>query len=84
MNIEEITKFVESRELGGDEHVRIDFKKRDPIYGLFIKTRDYDELRSKNFWRIVTKQHFAEWKKTKNSNLAKIFHGSDFTKLKVV
>lgn len=84
MNIEEIQKFLDKEKPAKEECVRIDFKKRDPVYGLFVQSRDYDELKSKNFWRIVTKTHFEEWHKTKDTNLAKIFSGSDFTRLKIV
>ena len=84
MNIEEIEKFLGKQENPGPEVIKIDFKKRDPIYGLFLKGNDYGELKSKNFWRIVTKLHIDQWKKTKDVNLAKIFNGSDFSKLSLV
>lgn len=83
MNIEEIELFLERQPVKTGQHVRIDFKKRDPIYGLFIKTNDFTDLKSKNFWRIVTATNMAEYAKTKNMNLARIFSGSDFSKLSV-
>ncbi|MDB5230759.1 MAG: short-chain dehydrogenase [Chitinophagaceae bacterium] len=84
MNIEEIEKFLDKQALKNEEHFRIDFKKRDAVYGIIVKSRDYNDLKSKNFWRIVTKTNFTEWHKTQNINLAKIFNGSEFTRLKVV
>ncbi|OLY93873.1 hypothetical protein SAMN05444008_11178 [Cnuella takakiae] len=83
MNIEEIELFLERQTVKAGQHVRIDFKKRDPIFGLFIKTNDFTDLKSKNFWRIVTATNMAEYQKTKNMNLARIFSGSDFSKLSV-
>lgn len=83
MQIEEIEKFLDSKTDTDNKYIKIDFKKRDPIYGLFVKDRDYNDLKSKNFWRIVTRTHFNEWKKSKNTNLAKIFSGSDFSKLTI-
>ena len=84
MNIEEIEKFLEREKLNQEQFVKIDFKKRDPVYGLFVKSNDFNDLKAKNFWRIVTKTHFDAWRRTKDMNLAKIFSGSDFSKLKVV
>jgi len=59
----------------------IRFKLRSPIKGLFIKTADYQELSRKNLWRIVHESYMAEYKKTQNENLARIFNGTEFTKL---
>lgn len=59
----------------------IRFKTRSPIKGLFIKTSDYDELSRKNLWRIVSESYINEYKKTRDDNLARIFNGSEFTKL---
>jgi hypothetical protein len=81
MNTEEIQKFLDTKASANSHYVKIDFKKRDSIYGLFIKDRDFDDLKSKNFWRIVTRPHFDDYNKSKNVNLAKIFSGSDFTRL---
>ncbi len=81
MNIEEIEKFLVTKTIPENNYIKIDFKKRDPVYGLFIKTGDYDDLKSKNFWRIVTRPNFTEWSKSKNMNLARIFSGSDFSRL---
>jgi hypothetical protein len=42
---------------------------------------DYDELKSKNFWRIVSNSHLDEWKQTKDINLTRVFNGVSFTRL---
>ena len=81
MNTEDIEKFLQTKATAEDSYVKIDFKKRDSVYGLFIKDGDYADLKSKNFWRIVTRPHFDAWVKSKNANLAKIFSGSEFSKL---
>lgn len=81
MNTEEIEKFLDTKTSVQNNYVKIDFKKRDSIYGLFVKDKDYTDLKSKNFWRIVTRTHFDEYNKSKNVNLAKIFSGSEFSKL---
>ena len=84
MNSEEIEKFLNTKTAKGDGYVKIDFKKRDTIYGLFVKDNDYTDLKSKNFWRIVTRTHFDEYNKSKNINLAKIFNGAEFSRLSLL
>jgi len=64
-----------------EKEMKIFFKQRSTITGLFVKANDYEELRSKNFWRIVTSHNVETWKKTKDINLAKIFNGTEFTRL---
>jgi hypothetical protein len=81
MNIEDIQKFLDGKTSEGNEFVRITFKKRDAVYGLFVKDKDYDELKTKNFWRIIPQSQFEAYSKSKNLGLAKIFQGSDFAKL---
>jgi hypothetical protein len=81
MNIEEIEKFLNKDNVAEELCIKVNFKKRDAIYGLFVRSKDYNDLKSKNFWRIVTKTHFDQWHKTKDINLAKIFHGSEFSRL---
>lgn len=81
MNNIEIEKFLTTKTSVDSSYVKISFKKRQPIFGLFLKETDYNELKAKNFWRIVTRKHFDEWNKSHDVSLAKIFHGSDFSKL---
>ena len=84
MNTEDIQKFLESKTSNGNDYVKIDFKKRDTIYGLFVRDQDYNDLKSKNFWRIVTRKNSDEYKKSKNINLAKIFNGAEFSRLSLL
>lgn len=81
MNSEVIEKYIESKEVEG-KPVTISFKQRNNITGIFIQGNDYAEMKKKNFWRIVSETNFAEWKESKNSSLARIFSGSEFTKIK--
>lgn len=80
MTYEQIEEITQKRFLPGSTF-EIRFKTRNAIKGLFIKTRDYDELSRKNLWRIVNETHIDEYKKTNNENLARIFNGTEFTKL---
>jgi hypothetical protein len=84
MNTEEIQKFLGSRQVPEGHQLKIDFKKRDTIYGWLVQSNDYNDLKSKNLWRIVRQKDMEEWSKTENVELAKIFNGSDFMKLSVV
>jgi len=51
---------------------------------LIVRSNDYDDLKSKNFWRIVPIALVEDWNNSKNVNIAKIFNGAEFTKLSVV
>ena len=51
MTSELISKFIEN-EQQPNKPVKIEFKKRNAVTGMFVKVNDYDELKSKNFWRI--------------------------------
>ncbi len=81
MNIEDIEKFIDNKTTADENYVKISFKKREAIYGLFVKDKDYSHLKSKNFWRIVTRTRFSEYNESKDINLARIFNGSEFSRL---
>ncbi len=80
MTNDAIIHHVESKG-DGEKTMDIHFKQRSTIRGLFIKGSDYKELRSKNFWRIVTNANIDRWKETKDMGLARIFNGAEFTRL---
>lgn len=61
--------------------VKIDFKTRSSINGLFIDTKDGDELNAKNFWRIVNESKLEEYELASDSSLGRIFNGAEITKL---
>ena len=80
MTSEMIEKFIEGK--GREESaVNIHFKERSTVTGVFIRTADYGELKTKNLWRIVSYGKIDEWKKTKNMDLSRIFNGLSFTRL---
>lgn len=81
MNIDDIARFLDKKTTAENNYVKITFKKRDAIYGLFVKDKDYADLKSKNFWRIVTRTHFDAYNRSKDINLAKIFNGHEFSTL---
>ena len=80
---EQIAKFVETEQLAHPK-VKIEFKKRNTMMGLFVQLKDYEELKAKNFWRLVSEANLESWHKTKDINTAKMFNGSEFTKLSVL
>ena len=75
-----IEKFIKSKSTKNGR-INIHFKQRDTVKGVFIQTNDYEELKSKNFWRIVSESKIAEWEKTKDNSLARIYNGAEFTRL---
>ena len=82
MNIEDIQKFLDNKTIMGNEYVKINFRTREAVYGLFVKNHgDYGELKTKNFWRIVPQSQSDAYQKSEDIGLAKIFNGFDFTKL---
>ena len=80
MTSEQIANYLGQKQRK-DNPINIYFKDRNTITGIFIEGGDFNELKNKNFWRIVSSLHFDEWKQTKNVNLAKIFNGLSFTRL---
>lgn len=81
MNSEDIEKFFAKKAVLNEDFVKITFKDREAIYGLFVKDDDYRYLKEKNFWRIVPQSQLETYKRTKNSSLAKLFNGASFSKL---
>ena len=81
MTYEEIEKFMKNKHKSATAPVRINFKTRKPITGLFIKTADYPELSRKNLWRIVSETYLDSYSNSKDINLARIFNGAEMTKL---
>ncbi len=79
MTSEQIERFLEREDQA--EPAKIFFKSRTTVEGVFIKTPDYVELKRKNFWRIVSVKHLDDYKKSKDTNLSRIFNGAEFTKL---
>jgi len=83
MTSEQISKFIEEKHLAKNP-LKIEFKTRTSIIGLFIQTADYNELKGKNFWRIVSEQKIKDWKSSNDNNLAKIFNGAELSKLSIL
>lgn len=77
---EVIAKFIEGGHLAKNP-VKIEFKKRNTILGIFVQSPDYEDLKSKNFWRIVSEANIAEWKTSQDNRLAKIFSGAEFNRI---
>lgn len=80
MTIEVIEEFIMDQSRRGVA-VTIHFKDRNAVSCIFIQGRDYNELRSKNLWRIVHKSSAEKWKESQDINLTRIFNGLTFTRL---
>ena len=80
MTAELIEKFL-TKNADNEQSVNIHFKDRNPVTGRFVQTVDYDELRSKNFWRIINNANLVQWKQTKDINLTRLYNGAAFTRL---
>jgi hypothetical protein len=64
MTAEQIEKFFSSN-VKSNSLVRISFKTRNAVVGIFVQTPDFDELKLKNFWRIVSEANYEQWKQSK-------------------
>jgi hypothetical protein len=84
MSSEEIQKFIDNKVTQKSMYVKIEFSKREPIYGLFLKDADFKDLSSKNFWRIVTSKNFDNYSKSSDSSLGRIFNGTEFSRLSLL
>jgi hypothetical protein len=82
MTNEQIEKFFSSN-AKLNSLVRISFKTRNSVVGVFIQSPDFEELKSKNFWRIVPEANYEQWKQSKDYNLVRMFNGVEFTKLAI-
>ncbi|HSU27862.1 MAG TPA: hypothetical protein VLJ68_05745 [Chitinophagaceae bacterium] len=82
MTYEEIEKFMNNKN-GKGLPVTINFKTRKSLRGLFIKMSDYEELRRKNLWRIVSGPNIDPYQATKDPSLARIFNGAEMTRLEM-
>lgn len=80
MTIELIEKFIQDQSRKGIP-VNIHFKDRNPVNGMFINGRDYNELKSKNLWRVVHQASVEKWNENQDINLTRIFNGITFTRL---
>ncbi|MFT3823446.1 MAG: short-chain dehydrogenase [Chitinophagaceae bacterium] len=80
MTNEQIEKFLQQKRLE-QVPVRISFKTRKTLVGMFIKTADYAELKTKNFWRIVGEANIESYLKSKDMGLARIYSGSEIVRL---
>jgi hypothetical protein len=84
MSIEDIQKFLDSKTSPQNEYVTISFKQRDPMIGVFLRSsQDYEDLKRKNFWRIIPKSGLAAYRQNGNTQGAKIFSGNDFSRLAI-
>ncbi|MDP4218492.1 MAG: short-chain dehydrogenase [Bacteroidota bacterium] len=81
MTSEQIEKFFANNPDNGGQAIKIFFKARNTVEGVFIRNADYVELKGKNFWRIVTLKNFESYRNSKDVNLTRIFNGAEFTKL---
>ena len=80
MTNEQIEKFLTAETLA-KRPIRMSFKTRNTITALFLNGNDFNDLKQKNFWRVVTEANMESWKKSQDNNLTRIFNGAEITKL---
>jgi len=83
MTNDQIQNFLRPEYIG-KSRIQISFRTRQSIAGIFIQSKDFAELKSKNLWRIVSETRIQEYAGSKNEDLARIFNGTEITRLSVL
>ncbi len=83
MTSEEIQKFNKNKNIK-NEVVQINFRSRPSLKGLFLQSKDSQELQTKNLWRIVSESNLSSYLKSGDENFSRIFNGVDITRMEVV
>lgn len=83
MTNEQIDNFLKKNEYDRNP-VKVSFKTRNSFTGIFVKTADYEDLKGKNFWRIIGEANVKKYMSSKDATLARIFNGTEITKLTTV
>lgn len=83
MTSEEIQTFNKNKN-ALNEVVQINFRSRPSLKGLFLYTKDSQELQTKNLWRIVSESNLNSFKESGDEGLARIFNGSEITRMEVL
>lgn len=81
MTSEDIEQFFARKATLNEDYVKITFRRRESIFGLFLKDADYLHLKAKNFWRIVPQSQLTAYRTSKDASLARLFNGEEFSKL---
>ncbi len=80
MTNEQIDNFLKKNDFDR-KPVKVSFKTRNSFTGIFLKTADYEDLKGKNFWRIIGEANVKKYMSSKDTTLARIFNGTEITKL---
>ncbi len=81
MTVIAIEAFFVRNKIDATQNVKIDLKNRNPVEGQFVELADSEELKEKNFWRVVATTNLKEFSQSKNVNLTRIYSGTEFTRL---
>ena len=82
MTSEQIDNFLKKHNFD-QQTVKVSFRTRAAFVGIFIKTDDYNDLKVKNFWRVINESNVKQYLSSKDTKLARIFNGTEFVKLSV-
>jgi hypothetical protein len=76
MNSDQIQDFLNKITANKPQYVKINFQKREPIYGLFLTNeKDSKDLSIKNFWRIKGCKPFPHFQWLGNDPLVPAYGG---------
>lgn len=83
MTQEAIIKIIEKTN-AADAVMQVHFKQRTVLNCVFVKRSDYEEMKAKNFWRIVQDCNVNDYKQSKNISLTRLFNGVSISKIKLL
>jgi len=75
MKSENIANLIEQWFYSADRLFKIDLTTNSYVIGAFIKADDYDELKSKNIWRVIKSSDLIKWKSSHNLELTELING---------
>lgn len=82
MSQSEIEAFLKKNPGYKESEYEFQLKGRNPISGFLIEVGDHQFLRSKNFWRIVSRENKESWVRTRNMELLVIISGDAFIRIR--
>ena len=75
MNKEDIAYIIEVKHPLTNYSLKVDLNTDEFLVGIFVMTKDYDELKERNQWRFVINQKLRKWEQSNDHKLTEIIDG---------
>jgi len=67
-----------------DKSFKIDLVSDEYIIGSFTRADDYEELKSKDMWRVIKDANFIKWRSTQNLELTELLNGALIKNISII